>query len=113
MYGRADIPVKDLSDDVKRVQNSTDVERTALLLFAAAAALASLVLIGQAFVRSTQAESDAVPVLNAMGLDPPALVTGLALPHVLAVGVAIVTAAVTTYVPVGPLPDRAGPPARP
>ena len=65
--------MKDLSDDVKRVQNSTDLERTALLLFAAAAALASLVLIGQAFVRSTQAESDAVPVLSAMGLDPPAL----------------------------------------
>ena len=39
VYGRDDIPVKDLSDDVKRVQNSTDLERTALLLFAAAAAL--------------------------------------------------------------------------
>ena len=98
VYGRDDIPVKDLSDDVKRVQNSTDVERTALLLFAAAAALASLVLVGQAFVRSTQAESDAVPVLNAMGLDPPALVAGLAIPHVIAVGVATVTAAAATYV---------------
>ena len=30
VYGRSDIPVKDLSDDVKRVQNSTDLERTAL-----------------------------------------------------------------------------------
>jgi ABC-type lipoprotein release transport system permease subunit len=98
VYGRADIPVKDLSDDVKRVQNSTDLERTALLLFAAAAALASIVLIGQAFVRSTQAESDAVPILSAMGLDPPALATGLALPHVLAVATAIVSAVVTTYV---------------
>ena len=55
VYGRDDIPVKDLSDDVKRVQNSTDLERTALLLWPAAAALASLILIGQAFVRSTQA----------------------------------------------------------
>lgn len=97
VYGRKDIPVKDLSDDVKRVENSTDLERTALLLFAAVAAVASLVLIGQAFVRSTQAESDAVPVLNAMGLDPPALVAGLAIPHVVAVGVATVTAAATTY----------------
>src|SRR5262245_53147571 len=46
VYGRSDIPVKDQSDDVKRVQNSTDVEHSALLLFAAAAALASLVLVG-------------------------------------------------------------------
>ena len=112
VYGRSDIPVKDLSDDVKRVQNSTGVERSALLLFAAAAALASLVLVGQAFVRSTQAEADAVPVLNAMGLDPPALVIGLALPHVVTVVVAVVTAVATTYVPVGPVPDRAGSPAR-
>ena len=98
VYGRADIPVKDLSEDVKRVQNSTGVERTALYLFAAVAALASIVLIGQAFVRSTQAESDAVPILSAMGLDPTALVTGLALPHVLAVATAIVSAVGTTYV---------------
>ena len=97
VYGRQDIPIKDLSDDVKRIDNSTNLERTALYLFAAAAALASLVLVGQAFVRSTQAESDAVPVLSAMGLDPPALVTGLALPHVIAVAVAAVVAAATTY----------------
>jgi ABC-type lipoprotein release transport system permease subunit len=97
VYGSSDIPVKDLSDDVKRVQNSTDVERSALLLFAAAAVLASLVLVGQAFVRSTQAEADAVPVLNAMGLDPPALVVGLALPHAVTVVVAALTAMATTY----------------
>jgi len=96
-YGRSDIPIKDLSEDVKRVQNSIGLERTALYLFAAAAALASIVLVGQAFVRSTQAESDAVPTLNAMGLDPPALVTGLALPHVVAVATAIVSAVATTY----------------
>jgi len=96
-YGRSDIPVKDLSDDVKRVQNSTEVERSALLLFAGAAALASLVLVGQAFVRSTQAEADAVPVLNAMGLDPSALIAGLALPHAVTVVVAAVTATATTF----------------
>ncbi len=96
VYGRSDIPTKDLSDDVKRVQNSTNLERTALLLFAAAAVLASLVLIGQAFVRSVQAESDAVPTLNAMGLAPQALVTGLSLPHVVTVAVAAVVTVSTT-----------------
>ena len=98
VYGRSDIPVKDLSEDIKRVHNSTDLERTALYLFAAAVTLASLILVGQAFVRSTQAESDTVPVLSAMGLDPSALVTGLALPHVIAGGVAAAVAGVTTFV---------------
>ena len=44
VFGRDDIPVKDLADDVKRVQRSLDVERTALLLFAAAVVLAAAVL---------------------------------------------------------------------
>jgi ABC-type lipoprotein release transport system permease subunit len=96
VYGRSDIPIKDLSDDIKRVEDSTDLERTALLLFALAALIASFVLIGQAFVRSVHAESDSVPTLNAMGLDPPALVTGLTLPHLLSVGVAAVVTTVTT-----------------
>src|SRR5215213_4604482 len=33
LTGRSDIPVKDLSTDVKRVQRSLDLERTALLMF--------------------------------------------------------------------------------
>jgi ABC-type lipoprotein release transport system permease subunit len=98
VYGRSDIPVKDLSSDVKRVQNSTDLERTALVLFAAAALLASLVLIGQAFVRSAQSEADAVPTLSAMGLDPPGLIAGLALPHLVTVAVAAMVSIITTYV---------------
>ena len=97
VYGRSDIPIKDLSNDIKRVQNSTGLERTGLLLFAAAALVASFVLIGQAFVRSVRAESDAVPTLNAMGLDPPSLLTGLALPHALTVAVAALVSVLTTY----------------
>src|SRR5207247_505856 len=46
-YGRADIPIKDLSTDVQRVNRSVDLERTALLLFAAAVAIAGLVIVGQ------------------------------------------------------------------
>jgi ABC-type lipoprotein release transport system permease subunit len=98
VYGRSDIPIKDLSDDIKRVQNATHLERNALLLFAAAALLASLVLVGQAFVRSVQAESDAVPTLSAMGLDPRSLAAGLALPHVVTVAVAAVVTVLTTVV---------------
>src|SRR5262249_40772172 len=52
VYGRSDIPIKDLSDDVKRVEESTNLERNALLLFALAALIASFVLVGQAFLRS-------------------------------------------------------------
>jgi ABC-type lipoprotein release transport system permease subunit len=98
VYGRSDIPIKDLREDIKRVQTATDLERTGLLLFAGAALLAALVLVGQAFVRSTQAESDSVPALSAMGLEPGELTAGLALPHVLSVGVAAVVAALTTVV---------------
>jgi ABC-type lipoprotein release transport system permease subunit len=105
-YGRDDIPIKDLSDDVKRVQESVDLERTALLLFAAAVAAAGLVLVGQAFVRSVHAGADAVPVLSAMGLSRGGLVSGLTLPHGLtAISAGIVTVvtavAVSTRFPIG------------
>jgi hypothetical protein len=68
-YGRADIPVKDLADDIKRVQRSLEVERTAVLLFAAAVVLASVVLVGQAVARSVRTGSGSVPVAG-VGLPP-------------------------------------------
>jgi ABC-type lipoprotein release transport system permease subunit len=95
LYGRDDIPVKDLRDDVKRVQRSVDVERTALMLFAGTVTLAAIVLIGQAVVRSVRSGADAVPVLRAIGFDRAGLTTGLVLPQVLAIAVAGVTAAAT------------------
>ncbi len=95
LYGRDDIPVKDLRDDIKRVQRSLDVERTALLLFAVAVVLAAIVLIGQAIVRSVRSGSDVLPVLRAIGFDRPGLTAGLMLPHVLAVAIGGVTAAIT------------------
>jgi ABC-type lipoprotein release transport system permease subunit len=95
IYGRADLPVKDLGDDIKRVQRSLDVERTALLLFAGAVLAAAVVLVGQAFVRSVRAGADAAPVLRAMGLGRPGLIAGLMAPHVVTALVAAVTAAVT------------------
>ena len=71
LYGRSDIPVKDLRDDIKRVQRALDVERTALLLFAGAVVLAAIVLLGQAIVRSVRSGSEVLPVLRAIGLRPP------------------------------------------
>ncbi len=95
IYGRSDIPIKDLSDDIKRVNGSLDVERTALLLFAGAVILAGAVLVGQAFVRSVRAGSDSVPVLRAMGLGHGGLVAGLVAPHIVTIVVTAVTAAAT------------------
>ena len=106
VFGRDDIPVKDLADDVKRVQRSLDVERTALLLFAGAVILAAVVLTGQAFVRSVRAGSEPVPALRAIGLSRGGLVSGLVAPHVVSVVVAAVVAAVaaigfSTRFPIG------------
>jgi ABC-type lipoprotein release transport system permease subunit len=98
VYGRADIPVKDLSDDIKRVQRSLDVERTALLLFAAAVLAAAAVLVGQALVRSVRAGADAAPVLSAMGLSRPGLIAGLVAPHAVTALVAAIGAGVTAVV---------------
>ena len=92
VFGRDDIPVKDLTDDVKRVQRSLDVERTALLLFAGAVILAALVLTAQAFVRSVRAGSEPVSALRAMGMSRGGLVAGLVGPHVVSVAVAAVIA---------------------
>ncbi len=94
VYGQ-ELDTKDLHDDIKRVENSTGLERTGLLLFAAAVLIASIVLVGQAFLRSAHAGADSVPPLRSMGMAPRNLVRGIALPHLLTVAVAIVVAAVT------------------
>jgi ABC-type lipoprotein release transport system permease subunit len=94
VYGQ-DLIIKDLADDIKRVENSTGLERTGLLLFAAAVLIASIVLVGQAFLRSAHAGADAVPTLRSMGMGPRSLVRGIALPHLLTVAVTIVVAGTT------------------
>jgi hypothetical protein len=96
--GRADIPVKDLSTDVKRVQRSLDVEHTALVLFTAAIALTALVLCGQAVVRATSAGATSVPTLRAMGATSGGLTVGLAAPMAITVVVAVAIAALVSVV---------------
>jgi hypothetical protein len=96
--GRSDIPVKDLSTDIKRVQRSLDLERTALLMFAAAIAVTALVLVGQAVVRATASGIASVPPLRALGATSASLALGLALPMVVTVGALVATTAVVSVV---------------
>ena len=85
LYGRDDLTIKDLADDIKRVENSTGLERTGLLLFAAAALVASVVLVGQAFLRSAHAGADSVPDAAGHGPGTTGPRPGLAMPHVVTV----------------------------
>lgn len=97
----SDIPIRDLVDDDKRVLHATDVERIGLLLFAAAAALASLMLVGQAVARSVYALGEDVPTLRALGLIRRQLIAGMTLPMVTAAVVAV-AATLATAVALSP-----------
>jgi ABC-type lipoprotein release transport system permease subunit len=95
IYGRDDLPVKDLSVDIKRVQRSVDLEETALFLFGVAVVAAAVVLVGQSLVRSVRAGASGLPVLRAMGLGRASLYVGLVAPHLVTVAVALLVAAIT------------------
>jgi ABC-type lipoprotein release transport system permease subunit len=90
--GLPDIPIRALADDRKRVQHATDLERTALLLFAAAVAVAAVVMVGQAVTRAVAGMAEPVPVLQAMGLTRQGVVAGLTAPMAVAAAVAVVVA---------------------
>lgn len=77
----SDVPIRDLVEDDKRIEHATDLERIGLLLFAAAAALASLVLVGQAIARAVYAMAEDAPTLRAIGMVRPELVRSLLIPH--------------------------------
>jgi hypothetical protein len=91
--GLADIPVRDLGEDHKRITHSTDLERTGLLLFAGTVVLAGVVLVGQAITRVVYAMAESVPGLRALGLTNAGLCGGLVVPlgltSLTAAGVAI------------------------
>lgn len=91
--GFEDAPVRDLAEDDKRFEHATSLERTALLLFAGAVALAGLVLAGQALARTVYAMHAAGgPTLSALGLTRQDVMAGLVLPTLLTAAVAAVTA---------------------
>ncbi|HET7489669.1 MAG TPA: ABC transporter permease [Acidimicrobiales bacterium] len=104
--GLPDIPVRDLGEDRKRIVHGTDLERTGLLLFAAAAAVAGVVLVGQALARAVYAQGESGGALRALGFTGRELVTGLVAPHVVTAATAAVVAvgaavAVSGRFPVG------------
>lgn len=78
--GLPGLPTRDLSEDTKRVTHGTDLERTALLLFAAAVALAGVVLVGQALTRTVYALEQPAGALRALGFTRSGLVGGLVAP---------------------------------
>ncbi|MBV8980326.1 MAG: ABC transporter permease [Acidimicrobiia bacterium] len=92
------IPVRDLSQDAKRFTHGTDLERTGLWLFAAAVALAALVLIGQALARTVYAMAEPAPALRALGFTHGNLVGGLLLPATVTAAVAALVSTVSAYV---------------
>ena len=86
-YPGLNVPVYDLSAAGKRVTNGTNLERSGLLLFAAAVAVAGLVIVGQALTRSVRAAGADVPALVAIGFTRGDAARALALPYLLTVAV--------------------------
>ncbi|MBV9412025.1 MAG: ABC transporter permease [Acidimicrobiia bacterium] len=92
-----DVPVRDIAQDAKRFTHGTDLEQTGLWLFAAAVALAGLVLVGQALARTVYAMAEPAPALRALGFTHGNLVGGLLLPATLTAAVAAVATLVSAY----------------
>ena len=100
------LPVRDLGEDTKRITHGTDLERTALLLFAAAVALAGIVLVGQALSRSVYALAQPASALRALGFTRNGLVSGYVLPLSLTAAAGALTAlgtalALSRWFPIG------------
>ena len=91
-------PVRDLGEDAKRVTHATDVETTGLLLFAAAVAIAAVVLIGQALARLVYAMGQSVPVLRSLGFTRRDSMRALVTSMLTTVAVAAVTGVVFAIV---------------
>lgn len=90
--GVPNIPVRDLAEDTKRVTHGTDLERAALLLFAAAVALAGLVLVGQAVARTVYSLAEPADALRAVGFTRNGLIAGLLAPLGLTAAMGVMTA---------------------
>jgi hypothetical protein len=115
-HGAADVPqlqraVNDLVapgaliDDLHLIQRRVDttigVERSALLLLAAAIAIAGMMLVGQALGRSAAIPRSEVVVLKAMGFDRSSMALYTVLAHLVVAGVgalvALATAAMASH----------------
>jgi FtsX-like permease family len=93
-----DIPIRVTTQDDKRVEHATDLEQTGLLLFAAAVALAGLMLVGQAIARVVFAMGDSAPALRSIGFVRRQLVAAMVLPLIVAAAIgAVVSVAVAVF----------------
>ena len=61
-------PILDLHESSRRVETTTSVEWTALLVLAATVAAAGLILVGQAVGQSAAASVDDLPTIQALGM---------------------------------------------
>lgn len=91
-------PILDLHAVRRRVDTTLSVERSASLLLALAMALAALVLVGQALVRSISSVDADAPTLSAIGFTEADLGTAAVVAHRLTVVVAVVSAFATAVV---------------
>ena len=96
--GDPTVPVRDLAEDRARFGRTLSLERSALLLFAAAVALAGIVLLGQAVARLIQASSEDAGVLGLLGVSRSEITIIAASPALAVAALASVIAAAATTV---------------
>jgi ABC-type lipoprotein release transport system permease subunit len=96
------VPVRDQSEDTKRITHGTDLERTALLLLAASVVLACAILAGQALSRTVHAAAEFVPTLRALGFTRGGLIGALTLP----LSISAIAGTLTSFAVAVSLSDR-------
>jgi ABC-type lipoprotein release transport system permease subunit len=91
-------PVLHVPTVSRRVTATTDVERLALALLAAAVALAGIVLVGQVVARSATRVTQDVRVLRAVGLRRATIASAATLAHLVAAVTMLVTSVATAWI---------------
>ena len=91
-------PLLDLNAVSRRVDTTTSVEHTALLVLGAVVAVAGLVLVGQALGRSASVVGDDAPALRAMGFTRTSIGTAAVLSHGGVAVLAAVVAGLTAFI---------------
>jgi ABC-type lipoprotein release transport system permease subunit len=86
-----------LNENLAEIKKATSLERTALVAFAIAAAIAAVVLIGQAIIRLVAASASELTVLGALGLTRRQRSVALAIAPAIAVGIGAVLGVGVAY----------------
>ena len=91
-------PILDFHEVARRVETSTAVESSALLLLFVAVAAAGGVLVGQALSRSAAVIGGDADVLRAIGLTRREMVLAATLPHIVSAATGIATGVLTAVI---------------